>query len=118
MASITLSIETSKLFIGSYQRVQIDFGDSGLSLDLITFFIKSSPPGSGGSISFTKDDLSKPNEVMLLVGYQAGQHALQVLDSAGTTVLAQLDYEIISFWPEKDVRPPHWVVGQLQDFVT
>ncbi|PVH87593.1 hypothetical protein DL98DRAFT_566682 [Cadophora sp. DSE1049] len=114
---IKLSIETTQPFIGTYQRIQIDFGSSDLTLDLITFTITSSPPDAGGSISLAQDDLSTPNEVMLLVGYRPGKHVLQVLSLTGT-ILGHLDYEIVSSWSEKDTRPPHWVVGELRDFVT
>ncbi|MFB6454733.1 hypothetical protein ACE38W_05620 [Chitinophaga sp. Hz27] len=113
---VTLTVENPKPFIGTFQRVQINFGTSGLTLSTVN--IKVSDEIAGGTISFSKDDLSQPNEIMLLVGYKPGKYKISITDKVSNGLVGEVEYEITDVWTVPDKSPGHWMTGELIDFVT
>ncbi|MEZ5319082.1 MAG: hypothetical protein R2752_16900 [Vicinamibacterales bacterium] len=113
---VTLTADTDTPFIGSYVRVRVDPGTTGLAFDDLRFEL---PDGeAAGTISYARDDESAPNEVMLLVGYQPGPHELQAVDRATNAVVATWTFEITHRWADADRSPAHWSVGALSSFTT
>lgn len=113
---VTLKMGNDKPFIGAYERVVFDFGTSGLNFNTVT--IKLSDEIAGGLISYAKDNLSAPNEIMLLAGYKPGKYKLTVTDNVTHAIVGELEYEITGVWTDPDKSPAHWMVGELTDFVT
>lgn len=116
MLPVTLNMSNPKPFIGTFERIQVDFGVSGLTFDTVD--IKVSDEIAGGTISYSRDDLSAPNEIMLLVGFKPGLYKLQVTDKVSHSLVGEMEYEIVNVWTDKDKSPGHWMVGELTDFIT
>jgi M6 family metalloprotease-like protein len=115
-APLTLVADTMEPFIGSYLRITVDLGTSGLTFDDLDFQL---PDGdAAGLISYAQDEESGPNEVMLLVGYQPGNHTLLAVDRATSSIVATFDFKITERWTDPDQSPPHWSVGELSNFTT
>jgi M6 family metalloprotease-like protein len=112
---IKLSISNNKPFIGSFERIKVEIGNEGPSLDDLHFSISDGE--AGGQISFARDDLSTPDEVMLLVGYRPGKYKIEVSNKAGS-ILGELVYESVVAWHNKHKSPAQWMAGELLDFVT
>jgi M6 family metalloprotease-like protein len=113
---VTLTIAETKPFIGSYQRIRVNLGTTGLHFDSLDFRL---PDGeAAGRVSLSRDDLSAPEELMLLVGYQPGLHKLEAIDKATLSVVATLEFEIVDKWADADRSPSHWSVGELSSFTT
>ena len=113
---VTLSIGNATPFIGSYERVVVDMGTSGLAFTDLEFRL---PDGeAAGAVSYARDDQSAPNEIMLLVGYRPGKHTLEAVDRSTGTVVQTLEFEITDRWTDGDRSPAHWNVGELSYFTT
>ena len=112
---VTLSIADPTPFIGSYQRIVVDLGTTGYALDDLDFAI--SDGDAGGQFSFSRDDLSAPNEVMLLVGYEPGLHTIDAIHRATATKVGTLDVTTIDTWTVPE-SPAHWLSGPVGDFRT
>ena len=112
---VTLSIADPTPFIGSYQRIAVDLGTTGYTMDDLDVTI--SHGDAGGQFSYSRDDLSAPNEVMLLVGYEPGLHTIDVIHRATATKVGTLDVTTIESWTVPE-SPAHWLSGPVGDFRT
>ncbi len=113
---VRIRLQDSNPFAGSYQRIIVDTGTSGLALEGLDF---NFPDGeAAGAISLSQDDDSAPNEVMLLVGYAPGSHKLEVVDRATGTVVGRAEFVITTAWSDRLASPSRWNVGTLSDFTT
>lgn len=113
---VRLHLNSSKPFAGSYQRIRVDTGTSGLALEGLDFQLLDGE--AAGSISLSRDDDSAPNEIMLLVGYAPGAHKLEVVDRATGSIVGHAEFEITTEWTDPLISPSHWNVGTLADFTT
>ena len=113
---VTLTVTNDKPFIGSYLRVVVDLGTTGLAFSDLDFVLPDG--GAAGQISYARDDQSATNEVMLLVGYQPGPHKLVAIDRTTNTEAAVLEFEIVDRWSDGDRSPAHWSIGELSSFTT
>ncbi|MEU1972080.1 hypothetical protein ABZ477_10515 [Microbacterium sp. NPDC019599] len=113
---VTLTIGNPKPFIGSYERVVVDMGTTGHLMDDLEFTI---PDGdAGGRVSLSHDDLSVAGEIMLLVGYQPGDHKLVVTHRPTATEVAVLEFHITDEWADPAASPAHWLAGPVGTFQT
>lgn len=113
---VSLTMATTKPFIGSYQRVVVDLGTSGFAMEDLDFRVTDGP--DAGEFSLSRDDLSAANEVMLLVGYQPGQHKIEVQHTPTNTLVAELEFTTTDEWNDTDATPSHWCTGPVGDFQT
>lgn len=113
---IQVKINNLTPFIGTFERLVLDFGTTGLIMDDLDFHF-SKGEGSG-RISLSSDNESAPNEIMLLVGYIVGKHKLEIIQKGTTNKLSLLDFEITDIWKDNNVSPSHWLTGQLSHFTT
>ena len=113
---VTLTLPDPKPFIGSYQRIAVDLGTTGYTMDDLDFTITDGD--AGGQFSFSRDDLSAPNEVMLLVGYQPGLHTIDVIHRATATKVGTLDVTTVDTWAIPAESPAHWLSGPVGNFRT
>lgn len=113
---VTLHLPHPEPFIGSFQRVTVDLGTSGLAFDDLEFRL---PDGdAAGRVSYSRDALSGPNEIMLLVGYRPGKHTLEAANRTTGTVVATVDFEITDRWADPAASPAQWLMGELASFQT
>lgn len=113
---VTLSIGNAKPFIGSYERVVVDMGTTGFVMEDLDFTL---PDGdAGGRVSLSKDDLSVPGEIMLLAGYQPGDHKLVATHRSTATDVAVLEFHITDEWADPARSPAHWLAGPVGTFQT
>ena len=113
---VQLKVSTTTPFIGTYLRVAVDMGTTGIGFDDLEFSI---PDGdAGGLLSYARDDESAPNEVMLLVGWQPGPHRLIATDRSTGSTVAELEYEISDRWADSNKSPSRWNVGEMSYFTT
>lgn len=113
---IQIKINTQSPFIGTYERLVLNFGTTGLTLHDLDFRF-SNGEGSG-RISLSSDDESAPNEIMLLVGYMIGKHTLEIFKKGTAGKLSVLDFEITGIWKDTNASPSHWLTGPLSHFTT
>lgn len=106
---VELIMPEENLFVGSYHRIIIRFAaDTTLKFDDLHFEI---PDGlKGGSISPSKDELfdEVPN-VMLLVGYQPGMYALNVIENLTGIVVGSSKFTVDALWLKDDAGPTRWI---------
>ena len=113
---VTMSVANDAPFIGSYERVTVDLGGTGYSMEDLDFTF---PDGdAAGSVSLSRDDLSGPNEVMLLAGHRPGPHTLVATHRPSGTVAATLDITVTDDWSSPDASPAHWCSGPVGTFRT
>ncbi|WP_243075706.1 hypothetical protein [Microbacterium sp. SS28] len=113
---VTLTIGNDKPFIGSYERVVVDMGTTGFVIEDFDFTL---PDGdAGGRISLSHDDLSVAGEIMLLVGYQPGDHKLVAFHRPTSTEVAVLEFHITDEWADPSASPAHWLAGPVGTFQT
>jgi len=103
-------------FIGTFERLVLNFGTTGLGIDDIDF--RFSKGEASGRISLSRDNESAANEIMLLLGYEPGKHKLEIIQKGTATVLSVVEYEIVDVWKDNKSSPSHWVTGNISHFTT
>lgn len=115
-APISILLPATAFFLGTYHRVPLNLGTTGLVTTDIEF--RFSPP-TAATVSYCRDTTTDPNipEIMLLIGSVVGPVTMTAVVRATGTVLAQVSFAVTTSW-QADYGPSFWGLGEFTPLQT
>lgn len=112
-ATIQIELPKAPLYVGSYQRMAIDVGHSGIAFDDLAFMVQGGR--AAGAISPSRDATFNPAkpQIMLLAGYKPGRYRLQAIYQPTGATVGEIKYELTNDWHDDAQGPSKWFTGIL-----
>ena len=115
-AEVRLKPIHDPLYVGSYTKVKVDTGSSGVLFDDLDFAV----PGGrrAGEVSLSRDfefDPTAPS-VMLLAGYRPGSHRLEAVHRPTGAIVGERKFRLTDKWTVDELGPTKWFNGVLASY--
>ena len=115
---VALRMPAKPLYVGSYEKIKVDVGTSGVAFDDLDFQV---PAGRrGGAISMSRDrtfDPVKP-DVMLLMGYKPDSYLLRAIHRPTGAIAGEAKYQLTAHWDDPARSPRKWFNGILPSYIS
>jgi M6 family metalloprotease-like protein len=112
-SAIRISTPARPLYVGSYRRVVVDLGISGIGFDDLDFTV---PGGrAAGLISPSRDatfNLAHP-EIMLLAGYRPGHYLIHATHRPTGAIVGEAKFALTNDYHDDQRGPSKWFNGIL-----
>ncbi len=115
-AQVSIEVPHDSLYVGSYRRVPVKVGISGVAFNDLDFKVIGGR--AAGAISESHDFIYDPAnpDIMLLAGYRPGIYHLQAIHRPTGAIAGQTKFRLTDEWKDDDRSPSKWFNGILPSY--